>query len=111
VAAVHFLEDGGDAADRDRFDRIAEPLNCREMAVTINWAKVCDLEDLLQGPRAADDLAENRADRVLVQRALVGIDDVLEDFLFSNWRKDFRTVVVFDSADVGRQRGAFAHQF
>ena len=87
VAAIHLLEDGRDAADRDVLDRLAEPLDGGQVAVAVFRPEVGDLEHLLQRPRAAHDLAEDGPDGGLVERALVGLADVLEDFLFAGRRK------------------------
>ena len=47
---------------------------------------------------------------VVVERPLVGLQDVLEDFLFAGRRKDFRAVVVLDLADLGGEAGPFVDQ-
>ena len=43
VAAIDLLEDGGDAADADELDRLAEALDGGEMAVTVFRAEIGDL--------------------------------------------------------------------
>ena len=77
MAAVDLLEHGGDAADAHELDRLAEALDGRQMAEAVLRAEVGDLEHLLQGPRAAHDLAEDGPDGGVVERALVGLQDVL----------------------------------
>ena len=78
VAAVDFLEHRRMLPTRDELDRLAEALDGGQVAVTVFRAEICDLEDLLQGPRAADDLAEDGPDGVVVERPLVGFEDVLK---------------------------------
>ena len=113
VAAIDLLEDGGDAADAQELDRLAEALDGGEMAVTVFRAEIGDLEHLLQGPRAAHDLAEDGADGGVVERSLVllvELQDVLQHFLLAGRREDLFAVVVLELADLRRDAGAFVDQ-
>src|SRR5262249_6418549 len=81
-----------------------------QMAVTIFRAKICDFDDLLQRPRAAHQFAIHRSDGRLVERSLVRFENVLVNFLFSCWRKDFRSLVVLDLADFAGELRTFVDQ-
>ena len=111
VTAIHFLEHRRDTADADEFDRLAEALDGGQVGEAVLRAEVGDLDNLLQSPRAAHDLAKNRPHRIGIQRAFAGIQDVLENFFFACRGKNLGTLIVFDTANFGRQRGPFIDQF
>src|SRR5258708_3437402 len=62
LAAVDLLEYRHDAADAHVFDVVAKAFDGGEMAVAVFGAEIGDLDDFLQGARAADDFAEDGAD-------------------------------------------------
>ncbi len=103
VAAVHLLENGGDAADTHVLDVLPKPFDGGQMAITVFRAEISDFENLLQCPRAAHDLAKDGADGGFVERPLAGIQDVLEDLFFTGRVEDFRPLIVLDLADFRRQ--------
>src|SRR5207244_1229212 len=85
---------------------LPKALDGRQVAVTVLRAEVCDLEDFLQGPRAAHQFAEDGPDRLAIERPLallVSLEDVLEDFLFPRRGEDLAAVIVLDAANVARQ--------
>jgi hypothetical protein len=107
MAAVDLLEDRRDTADLHELDGLAEAFDGRDVAKAILGAKIGDLEHLLQRARAAHDLAEDGPDGLRVERTLVGLEHVVQHFLFSCWGKDFRSVIVLEFADLGGDGGAF----
>src|SRR5205807_6281577 len=111
VAAIDLLENRGDAADPHVFNVLAEALDGSKMTVTIFRSKVGYLEHLLERPGAAHDFAENGADGGLIQGPFAGIEDVLKNFLFSCWGKDFRALIVLDFTDLGGQGSALVDEF
>src|SRR6266851_1557516 len=110
MAPVHLFEYCGDAAYAQVFDRLPETLDSGEMTKAVFRAKVGNLENALQGTRAAHDFAEYRANRAGIERAFVGLEHVVEDFLFARRREDFRATVVFDRADFGGDGSAFVDE-
>jgi hypothetical protein len=111
MAAVDLFKNRGDAADLDEFNRSAEAFDGGQVAEAILRPQIGDLQHLLQGPRAAHDLAEDGPDRAGIQRPLVGLKDILENFFLSGRRKDLAAVVVLDLADLRRHRGALVDKF
>jgi len=73
-------------------------------------AETGDLEDFLKCPGAAHDLAVDRADGGVVERALVVLTDVLKDFFFPGRGKDFAAVLEFHFADFAGKLRPFVHQ-
>ena len=95
-------------------DRLAEALDGGEVAETVLRPEVGDLEHLLQGPRAAHDLAEDGPDRHVVERPfvlVVDLQDVLEHFFFAGRREDFAALIVLDLADLRGEAGPLVDQF
>src|SRR6202022_887082 len=98
-----FFEDRGDTPDGDEFDGLPKAFDGGQMREAIFWAEIGALDDLLQGARPAHDFAENRPNGTFIEGPFVGIQDVLENFLFSSGGKDFGTMIVLDFADLRRQ--------
>ena len=114
MGAVHLLEDGGDAADGQKLDGLAEALDGGEMAVTVFRAEVCDAQHLLQGAGGGDDLAEDgphRRRRQVAVVLVVDLDDVLQDFFLALRREDVVAGLVLVPADLGGEAGTFVDQF
>ena len=111
VAAIHFLEDGRDAANPHELYLLAETLDSCKMAEAVFGTEVRHLEHFLECPRSTHDFAENSPNGSRIEWAFVRFQHVVENFLFSCWRKDFRSVDVFDFADFARQTGSFVDKF
>src|SRR5262249_39395572 len=78
VPAVDFLEYRGDRADAQKLDRRTKPLDGGQVAEAILRAEVAHLENALERPRAAHQLPVNRADAVMVEWTLAGLQHALE---------------------------------
>ena len=111
MAAIHFLEDRGDAADLHELHGPAEALDGCQVAEAVFGSQVGHLEHLLERARAAHELPKNGPHRCRVQRPLVRFQHVLQDFLFARRREDFVALIVFDLADLRRQPRAGVDQF
>src|SRR5262249_16835768 len=113
MAAIDLLEDGGDTADADELDSLAEPIDGGQIAITVFGAEISDLQHLLQGARAAHDLTEDGADGAGVERAfvfLVELQDVLQHFFLAGRRKNLVAVFIFYFADLRRHAGSLVYQ-
>ncbi len=103
MPAVHFLEDGGDAAHGHQINGLTEPFDGGQMTEGEFWPQVRDLEHLLQGAGAAHDLAENRAHGGGIERParfLVQLQHMFEDLLLAGGGEHFLTRLGLQPADL-----------
>jgi len=111
VLAVHFLEDGGDVADRHEVHRLAEARQRGEVAEAVLRPEERHLEHPLQRPRAGDQFAVDGANRRLPEGAIVALEDVLDHFLFPGGGEDALAVLVLDLADLRREVRPLVDEF
>src|SRR3712207_3691428 len=79
------------------------------MAVTVSWAKVSDPQHLLQGARAADQLAEDGPHAQGAERTLDQLGDPGQHFVLPVGVVGFLVRRLLDFADFQGQRGALVH--
>ena len=65
---------------------------------------------LLQGTRAADDLAEDGANRHLVERSFICFEDILKDFFFTNGGKHLAAVFALELANFASCRRTLVYE-
>src|SRR5262249_15941631 len=101
VSPLYFLEHGRDAPHLHELDRMAESFDGGELAEAVFWPEIGNLQSLLEGARAAYDLAEDRAHRLRGKRTLVRFEHVVQDFFFADRGEYLRTVIVLELSDLG----------
>ncbi len=111
MPAIHFLEHGGNAAHAHEFHRLAKAFDGGKVAKAVLRPEIGNFQDLLEGAGAAHQLPENRPYRGNVERALVALQHVAQDFFFTSRRKDLAPLGRFQLTYFGGQRGPLVNQF
>ena len=83
VSAVHFLEHGGDRADRDVLDGVAELGDRGQMTVAVVRSQEGHAQGSLQGAAAAHELSKDEPECFRRQRTFVGRDRLRQDFFLA----------------------------
>ena len=110
MAPIDFLEHGRDRSDQREFDRLSKPLHGSQVTVREFRPEACDLHDFLQRPSPAHDLAVNGSDSCIVERPLVVLANVEENFLFPSWGEDLAAVFRFHTADFAGEVRSFVDE-
>src|SRR2546425_1247825 len=79
AAALHLVEDVGDALDGHEAGRRAEAAHRRLVRVRRRGAEVSDRQRMLEGEAGGEDLPPDRPDGVAAQGAPVARDETVED--------------------------------
>ena len=110
MAAIDFLEDGRDRADRHVLDGLAKLGDRGEVAVAVLGPEVGDADRPLERPRAAHQLAEDDPQRLRGQRALAGGQGLGDDLVLARGRPDLEPLILLDLADLRGDLGAAIQQ-
>ncbi len=110
VLPADLLEDGPDVVDGFVFHAAAELADRCQMAETAIGTEIDDAERLLQGERAAHQLAPDRLEGAVGQRPLAQPADLLQDRLFPVRCVDRSAAGVLDLADLHDDLGSLVEQ-
>ncbi len=107
---VDFFEDRTDRADRQKFDRLPETVDGRQVAVAVKGPQEGDPQDLFDRSRTTDDLAKHGPDALFREGTLGQLDGSSQDFFLAARRVNRLAHRVFQLADLVSQPGPLVDQ-
>ncbi len=102
VPAIHFLEHGGDRADRDMLDRFAKLGHSGEIAIAVLGSQTGDAHGPLKRAGAAHQLAEDEPKGFVGKGAAAVARGVGDHFVLAGRRPDFQALLLLQLADLQR---------